>query len=101
MIRCGGCIWISAGSAGWRKPKARRSSAQITTRMRRVLDRSGGDRRADLRRRRRFLYEKSNYRLPMALTSGDRVELLSAGAYVTTPASQSSTGWRRWAEYYL
>ena len=35
-----------------------------------------------------ILYEKSNYRLPMALTSGDRVELLSTGAYVTTYASQ-------------
>jgi diaminopimelate decarboxylase len=34
------------------------------------------------------LYEKSNYRLPLALTCGDRVELLATGAYVTTYASQ-------------
>ena len=48
-----------------------------------------------------ILYEKSNYRLPMALTSGDRVELLSAGAYVTTYASQRFNGFAPLAEYYL
>jgi ornithine decarboxylase len=48
-----------------------------------------------------ILYEKSNYRLPMALTSGDRVELLSTGAYVTTYASQRFNGFAPLAEYYL
>ncbi len=48
-----------------------------------------------------ILYEKSNYRLPMALTSGDRVELLSAGAYVSTYASQRFNGFAPLAEYYL
>ncbi|MGD0102882.1 MAG: type III PLP-dependent enzyme [Rhodopila sp.] len=48
-----------------------------------------------------IMYEKSNYRLPMALTSGDRVELLSAGAYVTTYASTKFNGFAPLAEYYL
>jgi ornithine decarboxylase len=48
-----------------------------------------------------ILYEKSNYRLPMALTSGDRVELLSAGAYVATYASQCFNGFAPLREYYL
>jgi ornithine decarboxylase len=48
-----------------------------------------------------IVYEKSNYRLPMALASGDRVELLSAGAYVTTYASQRFNGFAPLAEYYL
>jgi ornithine decarboxylase len=48
-----------------------------------------------------ILYEKSNYRLPLALTSGDRVELLSTGAYVTTYASQRFNGFAPLAEYYL
>jgi ornithine decarboxylase len=48
-----------------------------------------------------IMYEKSNYRLPMALTSGDRVALLSAGAYVTTYASQRFNGFAPLAEYYL
>jgi ornithine decarboxylase len=48
-----------------------------------------------------ILYEKSNYRLPLALTSGDRVELLSTGAYVTTYASQRFNGFAPLAEHYL
>jgi ornithine decarboxylase len=48
-----------------------------------------------------ILYEKSNYRLPMALASGDRVELLSTGAYVATYASQRFNGFAPLAEYYL
>jgi len=48
-----------------------------------------------------ILYEKSNYRLPLALRSGDRVELLSAGAYVTTYASTRFNGFEPLAEYYL
>ncbi|WP_198369812.1 type III PLP-dependent enzyme [Roseomonas rosulenta] len=47
------------------------------------------------------LYEKSNYRLPLALDCGDRVELLSTGAYVTTYASQAFNGFRPLAEHYI
>ncbi|WP_159998242.1 type III PLP-dependent enzyme [Roseomonas sp. 18066] len=47
------------------------------------------------------LYEKSNYRLPLALDSGDRVELLSTGAYVTTYASQGFNGFAPLKEYYI
>ena len=48
-----------------------------------------------------IMYEKSNYRLPLALTSGDRVELLSTGAYVSTYASTRFNGFAPLAEYYL
>ncbi|MBR0673048.1 type III PLP-dependent enzyme [Neoroseomonas soli] len=47
------------------------------------------------------LYEKSNYRLPLALDCGDRVELLSTGAYVTSYASQAFNGFRPLAEHYI
>ncbi len=47
------------------------------------------------------LYEKSNYRLPLALTSGDRVELLSTGAYVSTYASQRFNGFAPLQEHYI
>ncbi|MFC7543049.1 hypothetical protein ACFQU2_31270 [Siccirubricoccus deserti] len=47
------------------------------------------------------LYEKSNYRLPLALDSGDRVELLATGAYVTTYASQRFNGFAPLAEHYV
>jgi ornithine decarboxylase len=48
-----------------------------------------------------IMYERSNYRLPLALTCGDRVELLSAGAYVTAYASTKFNGFAPLAEYYL
>ena len=48
-----------------------------------------------------IMYETSNYRLPLALRCGDRVELLSAGAYVTTYASTRFNGFAPLAEYYL
>jgi ornithine decarboxylase len=48
-----------------------------------------------------IMYEKSNYRLPLALRSGERVELLSAGAYVTAYASQKFNGFAPPAEHYL
>ena len=48
-----------------------------------------------------IMYEKSNYRLPLALASGDRVELLATGAYVTTYASQRFNGFAPLAEHYL
>jgi ornithine decarboxylase len=47
------------------------------------------------------LYERSNYRLPLALASGDRVELMAAGAYVTTYASQRFNGFAPLAEHYI
>ena len=48
-----------------------------------------------------ILYEKANYRLPLSLRSGDRVELLSTGAYVTTYASQRFNGFAPLAEHYV
>ena len=48
-----------------------------------------------------IMYEKSNYRLPLALRTGDQVELLSTGAYVTTYASQGFNGFAPLAEHYL
>jgi ornithine decarboxylase len=48
-----------------------------------------------------ILYERSNYRLPLALTSGDQVELLATGAYVTTYASQRFNGFAPLAEHYV
>ena len=48
-----------------------------------------------------ILYERSNYRLPLALKSGERVELLSTGAYVTAYASQKFNGFAPPAEYYI
>ncbi|HEV7265716.1 MAG TPA: type III PLP-dependent enzyme [Falsiroseomonas sp.] len=47
------------------------------------------------------LYEKSNYRLPLALADGDRVRLMATGAYVTTYASQSFNGFKPLAEHYI
>ncbi|MGG5818264.1 type III PLP-dependent enzyme [Falsiroseomonas sp. HW251] len=47
------------------------------------------------------LYEKSNYRLPMALDCGDRVQLMATGAYVTTYASQGFNGFTPLAEHYI
>jgi len=48
-----------------------------------------------------ILYEKSNYRLPLALTGGERVELLSTGAYVSTYASQRFNGFAPLEEHYI
>jgi ornithine decarboxylase len=47
------------------------------------------------------MYETSNYRLPLALRSGERIELLSTGAYVTTYASQGFNGFAPLAEHYV
>jgi len=47
------------------------------------------------------LYEKSNYRLPLALDAGDRVQLLATGAYVTSYASQFFNGFKPLAEHYI
>ncbi len=48
-----------------------------------------------------ILYEKANYRMPLALSCGDRVELLSTGAYVSTYASQRFNGFAPLAEHYI
>jgi ornithine decarboxylase len=48
-----------------------------------------------------ILYERSNYRLPLALACGDRVELHATGAYVTTYASQRFNGFLPLAEYCI
>ena len=45
--------------------------------------------------------ERSNYRLPLALRTGDRVELLAAGAYVTTYRQPGFNGFAPLAEHYL
>jgi ornithine decarboxylase len=48
-----------------------------------------------------ILYERSEYRLPLALRDGDRVEFDAAGAYVTTYAAQGFNGFAPLAEHYL
>ncbi len=48
-----------------------------------------------------IMYERANYHLPLALTAGDRVSLLAAGAYVSTYASQGFNGFAPLAEHYL
>jgi len=48
-----------------------------------------------------IMYEKANYRLPLALRSGDLVQVLSTGAYVTTYASQGFNGFAPLAEHYI
>ena len=48
-----------------------------------------------------IMYEKQPYWLPLALKAGDRVEILAAGAYVTTYASTSFNGFQPLAEHYI
>jgi ornithine decarboxylase len=48
-----------------------------------------------------IMYDRANYRLPLALHCGDRVELLAAGAYVATYASQRFNGFAPLAEHYI
>ena len=48
-----------------------------------------------------ILYERSNYRLPLALTHGDLVEIQSTGAYTTTYASQKFNGFAPMGEHYI
>ena len=48
-----------------------------------------------------ILYERSNYRMPLALSCGDKVEILDAGAYVTTYAAQRFNGFLPLAEHYV
>jgi len=48
-----------------------------------------------------ILYQRTPYRLPMALAAGDRVLLEGTGAYVTTYASQRFNGFAPLTEHYL
>jgi len=48
-----------------------------------------------------IMYEKRRVELPMALTSGDRVELLSTGAYVSTYCSTGFNGFAPLSEHYI
>lgn len=48
-----------------------------------------------------ILYEKDRYTLPLALKSGDQVDLLSAGAYTSVYAAERFNGFPPMAEYYL
>ncbi len=48
-----------------------------------------------------ILYERSNYRMPLALRCGDIVQVESTGAYVTTYASQRFNGFAPLAEHYV
>lgn len=48
-----------------------------------------------------IMYERANYRLPLALRSGETVDLLSTGAYVSTYAAQSFNGFAPLGEYYI
>jgi len=47
------------------------------------------------------LYDKSGYELPLALTEGDMVDILSTGAYTTTYSSVGFNGFAPLAEYYV
>ena len=48
-----------------------------------------------------ILYERANYRMPLALRCGDQVEIQSTGAYVTTYSSQRFNGFTPLAEHYI
>ena len=67
---------------------------------RRRRDGSGGDRRPDLRRRGHHV-RAATTACRWRCACGDRVELLSTGAYVTTYASQRFNGFAPLAEHYI
>ncbi len=48
-----------------------------------------------------ILYEKAGYTLPLGLKGGDKVELLTAGAYTAVYASKGFNGYAPMAEYYI
>ena len=48
-----------------------------------------------------ILYEKSDYELPLSLAVGDKVELLSAGAYTASCSSVGFNGFPPLKEYYI
>ena len=47
------------------------------------------------------LYEKSDYRLPLDLQIGDRVQIFATGAYTTTYSSVGFNGFPPLAAYYI
>lgn len=47
------------------------------------------------------LYDAAGYTLPLALESGDRIEILGAGAYTATYASVGFNGFPPLSEYYI
>jgi ornithine decarboxylase len=47
------------------------------------------------------LYDKTDYHLPLALTAGDRVEFLTAGAYTTTYAAVGFNGFAPLREFFV
>ena len=47
------------------------------------------------------LYQKTDYALPLALAEGDKVDILSAGAYTTTYSSVGFNGFAPLAEHYI
>ncbi|GCE84252.1 type III PLP-dependent enzyme [Komagataeibacter diospyri] len=48
-----------------------------------------------------IMYEKTPYALPLGLASGDRIELLSTGAYVSTYCSTGFNGLKPIQEHYI
>ena len=48
-----------------------------------------------------MLYEKAGYTLPLGLTVGDKIEILSAGAYTATYASVGFNGFPPLREHYI
>ena len=48
-----------------------------------------------------ILYERTPYALPLALKSGDRIDLLSAGAYTAVYASHGFNGFTPMGEHYI
>jgi ornithine decarboxylase len=47
------------------------------------------------------LYEKTGYEMPLTLTAGDTVDILSTGAYTTTYSSVGFNGFPALAEHYI
>jgi ornithine decarboxylase len=47
------------------------------------------------------IYDKAGYELPLALVPGDRVEILSAGAYTSSYSSVGFNGFPPLREYYI
>ena len=48
-----------------------------------------------------ILYERAGYTLPLELRAGDKVRLLSTGAYTTTYASVGFNGFAPLKDYYV
>ena len=48
-----------------------------------------------------MLYDRSGYELPLDLKIGDRIEILSAGAYTASYSSVGFNGFPPLREYYI